>query len=118
MACPPIFGPDGTPMMDRLTFDSRNREKLWRLARRAYWTTILGPALMGVADAEAARAAGAERVETRGECLVVKVTGDVADSFAPQWNARSARIRQWVWPYTIQNPFDGREIAAALETSK
>jgi hypothetical protein len=105
-----VLGPDGRPIPERLGFDQTKAEERFSKARRAYWTTILGPDLAAAAGGvEAARATGAVRVETRGECLIVQSTDDVADFLAPDWPARAAKIRRWIWPHTIQNPADAPE---------
>jgi hypothetical protein len=98
---------DGNPVPYRLDFDMTHDTELFTKARRAYWLTILGPELAAAAGGvEAARATGAARVEQRGDCLIVQATDDVRDCLTSDWPARSAALRRWIWPHTIQNPVD------------
>jgi hypothetical protein len=98
---------NGNPIPHRLDFDAVRYTEFFTKARRAYWLTILGPELAAAAGGvEAARATGAARVEQRGDCLIVQATDDVRDCLAPDWPARSAALRRWIWPHTIQNPID------------
>ncbi|NVB84155.1 MAG: hypothetical protein HOV81_37615, partial [Kofleriaceae bacterium] len=116
----PGFGPDGKPVRGRLWFDQGRWEEAWTLARRAYWTTILGPDLVAATGGiEAARSTGAARVEMRSGCLVVQSTSDVNDYLSPGWPERALPIRRWLWPHTIQNPFDDpdRPLARSDEVS-
>jgi hypothetical protein len=103
-----VLDENGQMVPQRLSFDARtDPELLFTKARRAYWLTILGPELAAAAGGvEAARATGAARVEQRGDCLIVQATDDVRDCLAPDWPARSAALRCWIWPHTIQNPAD------------
>jgi hypothetical protein len=62
----PGSGPDGKPVRGRLWFARGRWEEAWTLARRACWTTILGPDLVAATGGiEAARSTGAARVEMR-----------------------------------------------------
>jgi hypothetical protein len=102
------FGPDGRPLRHRADFDQLASEALWTRARRLYWSTLLGPDLVAASGgASAARAAGAARVDERHGCLIVQTTADVTDSLSLDWHARTAGLRRWLWPHTIQNPADG-----------
>jgi hypothetical protein len=103
------LGPDGAPLpQPRQEYDQRNIEAQWTKARRLHWLTILGPELAAAAGgAEAAKAAGAARVETKQDCLIEQSTDDVGDSLGFDWHGRTRNLRRWLWPHTIQNPADG-----------
>jgi hypothetical protein len=110
---PPLLGDDGKPMEDRLDFDQRRSWQLFAKARRAYWLTILGHDLAAAAGGiQGARSSEAVRVEMKGDCLIVQTTDEIVDSLAADWPARTAKLRRWIWPHTIQNPADAPEAVA------
>jgi hypothetical protein len=111
------LGDDGKPLEDRLDFDQRRSWQLFAKARRAYWLTILGHDLAAAAGgSHGARSTEAARVEMKGDCLIVQTTDEIVDSLAADWPARTAKLRRWIWPHTIQNPADAPDAVAQTKT--
>ncbi|HSN26750.1 MAG TPA: hypothetical protein VLT45_10705, partial [Kofleriaceae bacterium] len=86
--------------------------RLWKKARRVYWETLLGPQLAAkLGGAAAARAAGAASVEEIAGSILVHAGGPFEPDDAPSFRARTAGLRAWLWPHSIQNPVDNPETA-------
>jgi hypothetical protein len=91
----------------RWLYDSHRRQHLWIHARRLYWMTVLGPDLAARAGgASAARDAGADQVDEMAGSLLVRATSDPMDSLGAAFASRTAALRRWLWPHTVQNPVD------------
>jgi len=91
----------------RWNYDASNSVQLWQKARHVYWITLLGPALAKQAGGTtAAIAGGAVEVTDVAGSLIFAATANVQDSLAPDFSRKTYRIRQWLWPYLIQNPYD------------
>ena len=92
----------------RWNYDASNSMSLWQKARHVYWTSLLGPVLaQQVGGAAAAITAGAVEVTEVGGALIFAATGDVEDSLDPDFWRKTRRLREWLWPYLIQNPHHG-----------
>jgi hypothetical protein len=92
---------------ERASFDSREKRRLWKQARRVYWITLLGPDLARKAGGpEAARAAGAADVREIGGSLIIRATESVTDVLDPEFSLRIRGLTRWLWPHIIQNPAD------------
>lgn len=88
----------------------------WRMLRRLYWTTLLGPTLAAAAGgAAAARAAGAVEVQEVGGAIIVRaMAGPPRDSLDPEFLAATLRLRRWLWPHTFKNPLDAAGFEAEV----
>lgn len=94
----------------RYGLDQSYQKRLWKKARRIYWETLLGPQLAAkLGGADAARAAGAASVEEIGGSILVHAGGPFEPDDAPSFRARTAGLRAWLWPHSIQNPVDNPE---------
>lgn len=91
--------------------DQAYERRLWKKARRVYWETLLGPQLASkLGGAAGARAAGAASIEEIAGSLLVHAGGPFEPDDAPSFRARTAGLRAWLWPHSIQNPVDNPEL--------
>lgn len=89
----------------RWHYDASNSMLLWQKARRVYWLSLLGPALAQQAGgAVAAKASGAIEVMEVAGSLVFAATRNIEDSLNPNFSRKTRKLREWLWPYLIQNP--------------
>ncbi len=86
----------------RWSYDAGNQMALWQRARHVYWTTLLGPHLVRQVD-PAARCDAVDVTEVCGS-LIVRTTDSIQDSLQSGFSVQTRRLRQWLWPYLIQNP--------------
>ena len=94
----------------RQKIDQSYQGRLWKKARRVYWETLLGPTLAAkLGGAAAARAAGAASVDEIAGSILVHAGGPFEPDDAPSFRARTAGLRAWLWPHSIQNPVDNPE---------
>jgi hypothetical protein len=92
----------------RWNYDASNATSLWQKARHLYWTTLLGPSLARQAGgAAAALASGAVLVTEVADSLIFTATESVEDSLdLTNFSRKTRGLREWLWPYLIQNPHD------------
>lgn len=89
----------------RWHYDASNSMLLWQKARHVYWLTLLGPALARQAGgAAAANAYGAIEVMEVAGSLIFAATRNIEDSLDPSFSRETSKLREWLWPYLIQNP--------------
>jgi hypothetical protein len=89
----------------RWHYDASNSMSLWQKARHVYWLTLLGPALAQQAGgAVAANASGAVEVMEKAGSLIFAATRNIEDSLDPNFSRKTRKLREWLWPYLIQNP--------------
>jgi hypothetical protein len=92
--------------VDRIRFDRKHETKTRALARRLYPITLLGPTLASQVSTDALRAAGAAAVDELNGSLVIEAPGDVVETWAPSFLARTTELRRLLRPLTINNPAD------------
>jgi len=89
----------------RWHYDASNSMSLWQKARHVYWLSLLGPALAQQAGgAVAANASGALEVMDVAGSLIFAATRNIEDSLDPNFSRKTSKLREWLWPYLIQNP--------------
>jgi hypothetical protein len=92
------------PFVKRWQYDASNSMSLWQKARHVYWLTLLGPALARQAGgAVAANESGALEVMEVAGSLIFAATRNIEDSLDPNFSSKTSQLREWLWPYLIQN---------------
>ena len=81
--------------------DRRTRDKL----RRLYPITIIGPAIWAQLPPMPAFDP-MPTVEELGDCKIVTAWPELCDPRDPAFLRGTRALREWLWPYTIQNPAD------------
>src|SRR6266704_3353395 len=91
----------------RWNYDASNSMLLWQKARHVYWITLIGPALaQQVGGVPTAITAGTIEVTEVAGSLIFAGTKNVEDSLDLDFSRKTRRLRDWLWSYLIQNPYD------------
>ena len=96
---------------------ARVRDAHWLLdthVRRLYPITVFGPALWAKLPPMPAVEPAPRLIEV-GDCKVLVASPELVAPDDPAFLAGTRVLRQWLWPYSIQNPVDavGLDLPAA-----
>jgi hypothetical protein len=95
----------------RIGFDADRYRDRWRLARRLYPVTLLGPRLAAAAgplpDGTAATAT------EHGGARIIEAHPAVIETWDPAFLEATLPLRRWLWPHTIGNPADAAGLGIA-----
>jgi len=89
---------------ERLRVDERSFHVKYKL-RRLYPITIIGPAIWAQLPPMPAFDP-MPTVEELGDCKIVTAWPELCDPRDPAFLRGTRALREWLWPYTIQNPAD------------
>jgi hypothetical protein len=89
---------------ERLKQDERFRKRRQRQLRRLYPVTIVGPTIW--AQLPPLPEGTGATVEDIGECKVLTTWPVLCGPRDPEFLRGTRALREWMWPYTIQNPAD------------
>ena len=90
---------------ERLSFDQRHRTQYRDKLLRLYPVTIIGPAIWSRLP-PLPPLAQPPRITDLGDCKMLTCWPTLCEPRDPAFLRGTRALREWLWPYTIQNPAD------------
>ena len=89
----------------RIDFDAMHPHQALQHLRRLYPVTIIGPEIWAALP-PLPRLDPMPTIEDLGNCKVLTAWPELCDPRDPAFLRGTVALREWLWPYTIQNPAD------------
>jgi hypothetical protein len=90
---------------ERRRVDNRSGRTFGQKLRRLYPVTIIGPAIWETLP-PLPHLERPPEVRDLGDCKMLIAWPELCSPHDPEFLAGTRELRQWLWPYTIQNPYD------------